>query len=52
MKTSNKIPIKQVEKIIHVSIEYAEAMRCGPMLAQMWQKLESIEFFAKEQSQQ
>ena len=52
IKTSNKIPIEQVEKIIRVSIEYAEATRCGPTPAQMWQKFKSIEFLAKEQSQQ
>ncbi len=33
IKTSNRIPIEQVEKIIHVSIEYAEATRLGPMPA-------------------
>ena len=52
IKTSNRIPIEQVEKIIRVSIEYAEATRRGPTPAQMWQKLESIESLAKEQSQQ
>ncbi len=52
IKTSNRIPIEQVEKIIRVSIDYAEATRRGPTPAQMWQKLESIESLAKEQSQQ
>ena len=52
IKTSNRIPIEQVEKILRVSIEYAEATRRGPTPAQMWQKLESIESLAKEQSQQ
>ena len=52
IKTSNKISIEQVKKIIHVSIEYAEAMRYSLTLVQMWQKLENIEFLAKEQSQQ
>ncbi len=35
------------EKIIRVSIEYAEATRRGPTPAQMWQKLESIESLVK-----
>ena len=52
IKTSNRIPIEQVEKIIRVSIDYPEATRRGPTPAQMWQKLESIESLAKEQSQQ
>ena len=52
IKTSNSIPIEQVEKIIRVSIEYAEATRRGPTQAQMWQKLENIESLAKKQSQQ
>ena len=52
IKTSNRIPIEQVEKIIRVSIKYAEATRRGSTPAQMWQKLESIESLAKEQSQQ
>ncbi len=52
IKTSNRIPIKQVEKIIRISIEFAEAKRHGPTKAQMWQKLESIEPLAKEQSRQ
>ena len=52
IKTSNRIPMEQVEKIIRVSIEYAEATRRGPTPAQMWQKLECIESLAKEQSQQ
>ncbi len=51
IKTSNRIPIEQVEKIIRVSIEYAEATRRGPTPAQMWQKLESKESLAKKQSQ-
>ncbi len=52
IKTSNRIPIEQVEKIIRVSIEYAEATRRGPTPAQIWQKLERIESFAKEQCKQ
>ncbi len=52
IKTSNRIPIEQVEKIIRVSIEYAEATHHSLTPAQMWQKLESIESLAKEQSQQ
>lgn len=44
--------MEQVEKIIRISIEYAEATYCGLLLAQMWQTLKSIEFLAKEQSQQ
>lgn len=55
IKTSNRIPIEEVEKIICVSIEYAEATRRGPTPAQEWQKLESIESLAslaKEQFQQ
>ena len=40
-----------MEKLIRVSIEYAEATRRGPTPAQMWQKLERIESLAKEQSQ-
>ena len=52
IKTSNRILIEQVEKIIHVSINDAEATYHGPTQVQMWQKLESIEFLAKEQSQQ
>ena len=52
IKTSNRIPIEQVEKILRVSLEYAEATRRGPTPAQVWQKLESIENLAKEQSQQ
>ena len=35
IKTSNRIPIEQVEKIIYVSIKYAEAMRRGSTPAQM-----------------
>ncbi len=42
IKTSNRIPIEQVEKILRVSLEYAEATRRGPTPAQVWQKLESI----------
>lgn len=52
MKTSNRIPIEQVEKIIRISIKYAEAMRCSLTLAQICQKLENIKFLAKKQSQQ
>ena len=52
IKTSNRIPIEQVEKILRVSLEYAEATRRRPTPAQVWQKLESIENLAKEQSQQ
>ncbi len=52
IKSSNRIPTEQVEKIIRVSIEYAEATCRGPTPTQMWQKLESIESLAKEQSQQ
>ena len=52
IKTSNKIPIEQVKKIIRVSIEYAEATCRSSILVQMWQKLKCIEFLAKEQSQQ
>ena len=52
IKNSNRIPIEQVEKILRVSLEYAEATRRGPTPAQVWQKLESIENLAKEQSQQ
>ncbi len=52
IKTSNRIPIKQVEKIIRVSIEYVKATRRGLMPAQMWQKLESMKSLTKEQSQQ
>ena len=52
IKTSNRISIEQVEKIIRVSIEYAEATRRGLTPAQMWQKLKSIESLTKEQSQQ
>ena len=51
IKISNRIPTEQVEKIIRVSIEYSEATRCGPRLVQIWQKIESIESFAKEQCQ-
>ncbi len=29
VKTSNRIPIEQVEKIIRVSIKYTEATHCG-----------------------
>ncbi len=50
IKTSNRIPIEQVERIIRVSIEYTEATRRGPTQAQMWQKFESMESLAKEQS--
>ncbi len=52
IKTSNRIPIEQVEKIIRVCIKYMEATRCSPTPAQMWKKLESIESLAKEQFQQ
>lgn len=48
IKTSNKISIEQIKKIICVSIKYAEATRHSLTPAQMWQKLESMEFFAKE----
>ena len=51
IRTSNRIPTEQVEKIVRVSIEYAEATRRDPTPAQMWQKLERIETLAKEQSQ-
>ena len=51
IRTSSRIPTEQVEKIVRVSIEYAEATRRGPTPAQVWQKLESIESLAKEQSQ-
>lgn len=51
IRTSSRIPTEQVEKIVRVSIEYVEATRRGPTPAQMWQKLESIESLAKEQSQ-
>ncbi len=50
IKTSSRIPTEQVEKIVRVSIEYAEATRRGPTPAQMWQKLESIESLTKDQS--
>ena len=51
IKTSNRIPIEQVKKIIRVSIKYAEGTRRGLPSAQMWQKLKSIESLAQEQSQ-
>lgn len=51
IKTSNKIPIEEVEKLICISIEYAKVTRCDPTPAQMWQKLESIESLVKKQSQ-
>lgn len=37
-RTSSRIPIKQVEKIICVSIKYVEVTTRGQTLAQMWQK--------------
>lgn len=49
VKTSNEIPIEQVEKIIYVSIKYSEVMHWGSILKQMWQKLEIIESLTKEQ---
>lgn len=51
IRASSRIPTEQVEKIVRVSIKYAEATRRGPTPAQIWQKLESIESLAKEQSQ-
>ncbi len=42
IKIINRILIEQVEKIIRVSTEYAEAMCRGQTQAQKWQKLESI----------
>lgn len=48
IETKKKIPIEQVEKIIYVSIEYVEATCYNLILAKMWQKLESIESFAKK----
>ncbi len=48
IKTSNKIPIEQVEKIIRICIEYMEATRRGSTQVQIWQKLESIESLAKD----
>ncbi len=51
IQISNRIPTEQVEKIIRVNIKYSEATRRSPKLVQMWQKLESIESFAKEQCQ-
>ncbi len=51
MKSSSRIPTEQVEKLVRVSIEYAEATRRGPTPAQIWQKLEGIEALGKEQSQ-
>ncbi len=51
IKTSTRILIDQVEKIIPVSIGYAEVTRHGPTPMQMWQKPESIVSLAKEQSQ-
>lgn len=44
IKTSNRIPIKRVQKILRVSIEYAEATQR--------QRKRSIESLAEEQSQQ
>ena len=51
IRTSSKILTKQVEKIVRVSIEYAEVTCQGLTPAQVWQKLESIESLVKEQSQ-
>lgn len=36
MKTSNKITIKQVEKIISISIKYVKITYYGLILAKMW----------------
>lgn len=52
IKTSNKILIEQIQKLIRVSIKYAIATCRDQMLAQIWQKFESIESLAKKQSQQ
>lgn len=52
IKTNNKIPIEKLEKILRVSIKYAKATNHGLNLAQMWQKLKSIESLTKELSQQ
>ena len=51
IKTSSRIPTEQVEKIVCVSIKYAEVTRQGPTPAQVWQKVESIESLVKEQSE-
>lgn len=51
IRTSSKIPTKDLEKMIFVSIEYAKATYQGPTLAQMCQKLKSIQFLAKKQFQ-
>lgn len=51
IRTNSRIPTKQVEKMVCVSIQYAKATRQGPTPAQMRQKLESIESLATEQSQ-
>lgn len=51
-KTSNKISIAQIEKIIYASIKYAEITHYNPMQAQIWQKFKSIKIFLKEQFQQ
>lgn len=50
IKTNNRIPIEQVEKIIRVSTKYVKAMCCNLTLTQMWQKLKSIKSPVKEQS--
>lgn len=52
IKTSNKISIKQVEKIICINLKYAKVSHYGLMLMQIWQKLKSMKFFAKKRSQQ
>ena len=36
IKINKKIPMEQVERIIYISIEYAEAMCRGLTPAQMW----------------
>ena len=36
IRTSNKIPTKQIKKIVHISIKYTEATRQGPTQVQIW----------------
>ena len=49
LKSINRIPIEQIEKILCISIKYIEVTRRGSTLAQIWQKLQCIKSLIKEQ---
>ena len=49
IKTNNKIPIGQVEKIIYISYKYTKVTHCSFTLTQIWQNFQSIKSLIKMQ---